>query len=196
MSQPSVTREGRAPESWPRSRRPVMENLMRRMLMLRYQRERQTLLRCLQSPDAVWSMGMQGMPPVPFSGPGFGNDAMGFMNPMFANGMGPGWNPMNMPLIPSGRDVWRWLHAEWISQHVQWRRVDADVSDGAGTRCDGPNPGFQGPGVNNFSNNNGRPLGGPYSREDDSPYFRQPVNPQRHQARHRECGPVTIASCE
>ncbi|CAL5874905.1 uncharacterized protein PFLUO_LOCUS9207 [Penicillium psychrofluorescens] len=135
-------------------------------------------------------MGMQGMPPVPFSGPGFGNDAMGFMNPMFANGMAPGWNPMNMPFnpLPAG------MFGDGSMPNGFPNMYNGDgsmpmfpMAQGPGAMA--PNPGFQGPGVNNFSNQQRTAFGGPYSREDDSPYFRQPVNPQRHQARNRRVRP-------
>ena len=50
--------------------------------------------------------------------------------------------------------------------------------------------GFQsGPGMNNFVNQQRTSFSTPFAREEDTPYFRQPVNPQRHQARHRRIRP-------
>jgi protein MPE1 len=135
---------------------------------------------------------MQGMPMMPFSAPGFGNEAMGFMNPMtmastngFPGGMGPGWNPMNMPFNP--------LQAGMFDQS------NGGMPNGFPNMFNGdpsmmfpmPQNGFQGPssGMNNFSNQQRTAFSTPYSREEDSPYFRQPVNPQRHQARNRRVRP-------
>lgn len=135
---------------------------------------------------------MQGMPMMPFSAPGFGNEAMGFMNPMamasangFPSGMGPGWNPMNMPFNP--------LQAGMFDQS------NGGMPNGFPNMFNGdpsmmfpmPQNGFQGPnsGMNNFSNQQRTAFSTPYSREEDSPYFRQPVNPQRHQARNRRVRP-------
>ncbi|KAJ5668796.1 hypothetical protein N7462_009866 [Penicillium macrosclerotiorum] len=126
----------------------------------------------------------------PYSDSSFGNE--GFMNPMampngFPNAMGPGWNPMGMPFnsMPNG--------------------MYGDPSNGFPNMFNGDpsmlmfpmgqmpasmqNPGFPGPGMNTFSNQQRTAFSGPYSREEDSPYFRQPVNPQRHQARHRRVRP-------
>jgi protein MPE1 len=135
---------------------------------------------------------MQGMPVMPFTAPGFGNEAMSFMNPMamasangLPSGMGPGWNPMNMPFNP--------LQAGMFDQN------NGGMPNGFPNMFNGdplmmfpmPQAGFQGPGsgMNNFSNQQRTTFSQPYSREEDSPYFRQPVNPQRHQARNRRVRP-------
>lgn len=53
-----------------------------------------------------------------------------------------------------------------------------------------PTSGFeQGPGMGGFSNQQRTAFSTPYAREEDSPYFRQPVNPQRHQAKNRRIRP-------
>jgi protein MPE1 len=132
---------------------------------------------------------MQGMPMMPFSGPGFGNDAMGFMNPMamaaangFPNGMGSGWNPMNMPFNP--------LQAGMFDQNNGMPNGFPNMFNGDPSMMFPMQNGFQGQaGMNNFSNQQRTAFSTPYSREEDSPYFRQPVNPQRHQARNRRVRP-------
>lgn len=53
-----------------------------------------------------------------------------------------------------------------------------------------PGSGFeQGTTMGNFSNQQRTAFSTPYAREEDSAYFRQPVNPQRHQAKHRRIRP-------
>ena len=131
---------------------------------------------------------MPGMPMMPFSGPGFGNDPMGFMNPMamgaaggFPNGMNPGWNPMNMPFNPAMFD-----------QNTGMPNGFPNMFNGDPSMMFPMQNGFQGQqgaGMNNFSNQQRTAFSTPYSREEDSPYFRQPVNPQRHQARNRRVRP-------
>lgn len=135
--------------------------------------------------------GSFGMGP-PFSESGFTNDAMGFMNPMamangFPNGMGPGWNPMNMPFNPLQAGMYgdqsngfpNMFNGDPSMAMFPMPQMAASMQNG----------GFQGPGMSNFSNQQRTAFSGPYSREEDSPYFRQPVNPQRHQARHRRVRP-------
>lgn len=132
-----------------------------------------------------------GMVP-PFSESGFTNDAMGFMNPMamangFPNGMGSGWNPMNMPFNPLQAGMYgdsngfpNMFNGDPSMTMLPMAQMAASMQNG----------GFQGPGMNNtFSNQQRTAFSGPHSREEDSPYFRQPVNPQRHQARHRRVRP-------
>lgn len=129
---------------------------------------------------------MSGMPMMPFSGPVFGNDPMGFMNPMamaggFPNGMNPGWNPMNMPFNPAMFD-----------QNTGMPNGFPNMFNGDPSMMFPMQNGFQGQqgaGMNNFSNQQRTAFSTPYSREEDSPYFRQPVNPQRHQARNRRVRP-------
>lgn len=132
-----------------------------------------------------------GMMP-PFSESGFGNDAMGFMNPMamangFPNAMGPGWNPMNMPFNP----LQAGMYGDQSNGFPNMFNGDPSMPmfPMAQMAAQMQNPGFQAPGMNSFSNQQRTAFGGPYSREEDSPYFRQPVNPQRHQARNRRVRP-------
>lgn len=134
---------------------------------------------------------MSGLPMMPFSGPGFSNEAMGFMNPMamasaggFPNGMAPGWNPMNIPFNP--------LQAGMFDQNNSGMANGFNMFNGdPSLMFPMPQNGFQGPGpgMNNFSNQQRTAFSTPYSREEESPYFRQPVNPQRHQARNRRVRP-------
>ncbi|KAF3027699.1 hypothetical protein E8E15_006651 [Penicillium rubens] len=135
---------------------------------------------------------MQGMPMMPFSAPGFGNEAMGFMNPMamasangFPSGMGPGWNPMNMPFNPLQAGMFDQSNGAMPNGFPNMFNGDPSMMFPM------PQNGFQGPsaGMNNFSNQQRTAFSTPYSREEDSPYFRQPVNPQRHQARNRRVRP-------
>ena len=49
--------------------------------------------------------------------------------------------------------------------------------------------GFRGPRAGHFSNQQRTAFSTPFTREEDTAYFRQPVNPQRHQARHRRIRP-------
>jgi protein MPE1 len=127
-----------------------------------------------------------------FPNGGFGNDAMPFMNPMgmpngFPNAMGPGWNPMNMPFPQMQGNMYG-------NQNNGFPNMFNDPSmmfpmGGMGGAMPNQNPSFQNPAMNNFANQQRTTFSGPYSREEDSPYFRQPVNPQRHQARNRRVRP-------
>lgn len=135
--------------------------------------------------------GFNGMPP-PFSDSGFGNDPMSFMNPMaipggFPNPMGGGWNPMNMPFNPMQPGMF----GDQSNGFPNMFNGDPSMNmfPMAQMASSMQNPGFQGPGMGHFSNQQRTAFSGPYSREEDSPYFRQPVNPQRHQAKHRRVRP-------
>ncbi|KAL3443805.1 DWNN domain-containing protein [Aspergillus insuetus] len=156
--------------------------------------------------------GMPGfMPPTGFPGMGFPpngfGEGLGFMNPIafppsgFPPNMDPTWNPMNM------------MNFDALQNGMYNNRVNGAALNGfsgsAGftgngepsmnmfsmPQIPGPlpqnnNPGFgQGAGAGNFSNQQRTTFSTPFSREEDSPYFRQPVNPQRHQARHRRVRP-------
>lgn len=129
----------------------------------------------------------------PFSASGFGNDVMPFMNPMgmpngFPNAMGPGWNPMNMPFpqMPGN------MYGNQNNGFPNMFNGDPSMMfpmGGMGGAMPNQNAGFQNPAMNSFANQQRTAFSGPYSREEDSPYFRQPVNPQRHQARNRRVRP-------
>lgn len=138
-----------------------------------------------------------GMPSMPFPDSGFPNDGMGFMNPMggsFPNNMDMAWNPMNaMNFNP--------LQNGMYNDHINGGFATPNMYNGTG----GPMPMFpinqmagstqqnqgfqQGPGIGNFMNQQRTSFSTPFAREEDTPYFRQPVNPQRHQARHRRIRP-------
>ncbi|KAL4785829.1 DWNN domain-containing protein [Aspergillus varians] len=156
--------------------------------------------------------GMPGFPPAPgipgmsFPETGFVGEGMGFMNPMglppgngFPPNMDPTWNTMNL------------MNFNALSNGMYNNRVDGTVPNGYGasgayTGAGEPlmnmftmpqmsgtmpqNNGFaQGMGAGNFSNQQRTAFSTPFTREEDSPYFRQPVNPQRHQARQRRVRP-------
>ncbi|KAJ5097558.1 hypothetical protein N7456_008279 [Penicillium angulare] len=128
----------------------------------------------------------------PFADPNFNNNGMGFINPMampngFPNAMGPGWNPMNMPFNPMQPGMFG-DQANGFSNMFQGDSSMPMFPMGQ-MNPSMQNPAFQGPGMNGFSNQQRTAFSGPYSREEDSPYFRQPVNPQRHQARNRRVRP-------
>lgn len=140
----------------------------------------------------------QGMPPLPFSDPSFMGEAMGFANPMgFPNHMDQAWtsmNPMNFNPVQNG------LYGE---------NLNSGAHNGYGTpNMYSANPSMnafsmpqmqgqiqqnsmfqQGPGMGNFSNQQRTTFSTPFAREEDTAYFRQPVNPQRHQARNRRIRP-------
>ncbi|BCS30316.1 cleavage polyadenylation factor subunit MPE1 [Aspergillus puulaauensis] len=143
---------------------------------------------------------------ISFPEAGFVGDGMGFTNPMglpgngFAPSMDPTWNQMNM------------MNFNPLSNGMYNDRADGTVSNGYGasggysSAGEPPslnmfampqmpvsmtqNTGFgQGLGPSNFSNQQRTAFSTPFGREEDSPYFRQPVNPQRHQSRNRRVRP-------
>lgn len=143
---------------------------------------------------------------ISFPEAGFVGDGMGFTNPMglpgngFAPSMDPTWNQMNM------------MNFNPLSNGMYNDRADGTVSNGYGasggysSAGEPPslnmfampqmpvsmtqNTGFgQGLGPSNFSNQQRTAFSAPFGREEDSPYFRQPVNPQRHQSRNRRVRP-------
>jgi protein MPE1 len=156
--------------------------------------------------------GMPGfMPPAGFPGMGFPpngfGEGIGFMNPMafppngFPPNMDPTWNSMNM------------MNFDALQNGMYNNRINGAALNGfsgpagftgngepsmnmfsmpqiPGPMSQNNNAGFgQGAGAGNFSNQQRTTFSTPFSREEDSPYFRQPVNPQRHQARHRRVRP-------
>ncbi|KAL2833225.1 DWNN domain-containing protein [Aspergillus cavernicola] len=144
-------------------------------------------------------MPTQGMP-----GMGFVGEGMGFINPMglppgntFPPNMDPTWNPMNMmnfnPLqngmyndgangaAPNGYGV---PGAFSSTGEPSMNMFTMPQMSGSMAQ----NSGFGQAG--SFSNQQRTAFSTPYaSREEESPYFRQPVNPQRHQARNRRIRP-------
>lgn len=152
-------------------------------------------------------MQSQGMTAMSLPDPGFMNEGIGLMNPMAlpsANGLSNSnvnhvWNPMNImgfnPLqngmygnqvngqIPNGYGMpTMYSSAGELPMNV--------VSMGQMTGPMQQNPGFeQGPMAGHFANQQRTAFSTPFAREEDSAYFRQPVNPQRHQAKHRRIRP-------
>ncbi|KAL4987495.1 DWNN domain-containing protein [Aspergillus falconensis] len=147
-----------------------------------------------------------GLPGMPFPDAAFGGEGMGFMNSMglpagpgFPPNMDPTWNPLNM------------MNFNPLSNGMYNNRPNGPFLNGFGTSgaysgtgdpsmnmlamppISGPmiqSSGFgQAIGAGNFSNQQRTAFSTPFAREEDSPYFRQPVNPQRHQARNRRIRP-------
>ncbi|KAL4737391.1 DWNN domain-containing protein [Aspergillus similis] len=147
-----------------------------------------------------------GLPGMPFPDAAFGGEGMGFMNPMglpagpgFPPNMDPNWNPLNMlnfnPLsngMYNNRPNGPFLNG-FAASSAYSGTGDPSMNMLAMPPISGPmaqNPGFgQGMGAGNFSNQQRTAFSTPFAREEDSPYFRQPVNPQRHQARNRRIRP-------
>ncbi|KAL4998098.1 DWNN domain-containing protein [Aspergillus recurvatus] len=147
-----------------------------------------------------------GLPGMSFPDAAFGGEGMGFMNSMglpagpgFPPNMDPTWNPLNMmnfnPLsngMYNNRPNGPYLNGFGASGAYSGT-VDASMNMLAMPPISGPmtqNPGLgQGMGAGNFSNQQRTAFSTPFAREEDSPYFRQPVNPQRHQARNRRIRP-------
>lgn len=144
-----------------------------------------------------------GMPGMPFPDSGFPNDGMGFMNPMggFPGNMDMAWNPMNAmnAMNPMNFNP---LQNGMYGDNANNGFVAPNMYNGTGApsmpmfpvnQMAGSaqqNQGFQqGPGMGNFMNQQRTSFSTPFSREEDTPYFRQPVNPQRNQARHRRIRP-------
>ena len=128
-----------------------------------------------------------GMPSMPFPDTGFVNDGMGLMAPMggFPPNMDMAWNPMN-PMnfnngIPNGFGPPNMYNGTGEPPMPMF-----PMNQMAGSMQQGFQPG---PGMNNFVNQQRTSFSTPFAREEDTPYFRQPVNPQRHQARHRRIRP-------
>lgn len=139
-----------------------------------------------------------GIPGMPFP-----NDGMGFMNPMagFPGNMDMAWNPMN-PMNPINTMNFNPLQNGMFGDNANNGFMPPNMYNGNGppsmpmfpvNQMPGStqqNQGFQqGPGMGNFMNQQRTSFSTPFSREEDTPYFRQPVNPQRNQARHRRIRP-------
>ncbi|KAL3457740.1 DWNN domain-containing protein [Aspergillus heterothallicus] len=151
--------------------------------------------------------GMPGfMPPPGFSGMGFPlngfGEGMGFMNSLgfppngFPPNMDPTWNPMSMmnfDALQNGMYNNRGVPNGFGGPAGFTGNGEPPMNMFSMPQMPGPmaqNAGFgQAVGVGNFSNQQRTTFGASLSREEDSPYFRQPVNPQRHQARHRRVRP-------
>ncbi|KAI9368204.1 DWNN domain-containing protein [Aspergillus egyptiacus] len=141
--------------------------------------------------------GMPGfMPPPGMPGMSFIGDGMGFMNAMslpsgtgFPPSMDPTWNPMNM------------MNFNPLQNGMYNNGANGGTPNGYGApdamfvmpQMPGPMPQDtvfgQSGGPGHFSNQQRTAFSMPFAREEDSPYFRQPVNPQRHQSRTRRIRP-------
>ncbi|EHA23642.1 hypothetical protein ASPNIDRAFT_47202 [Aspergillus niger ATCC 1015] len=132
----------------------------------------------------------QGMPAMPLSDP---MNAMGVPSSGgFPPNMDQSWNPMNaMNFNPAPG-----MYGDNVNSYAT-----PNLYNGVGEPSMNmfhmpqmmglqPNSGLaQGPGIGRFSNQQRTTFSTPFAREEDTAYFRQPVNPQRHQARHRRIRP-------
>ncbi|EAW13782.1 cleavage polyadenylation factor subunit MPE1 [Aspergillus clavatus NRRL 1] len=158
-----------------------------------------------QMPPGFAFMQSQNMSGMPFAHAGYINGGMGFMNPMglptngFPNAMNQAWNPMStMGFDPLQTGMYgnqpngaadAYGQANMYSNMGNPSMQVLPMNQMAGSMPQ--NAGFQsqGPGMGHFSNQQRTSFSSPFAREEDSPYFRQPVNPQRHQGRHRRIRP-------
>jgi protein MPE1 len=151
-------------------------------------------------------MQAQGIPSMSFPDAGFVGDGMGFMNPVglpssngFSNSIGPAWNPMNGMNFNQlqgglyGDNSNGTIHPGYGAANMFNGMGDAPMNMFPMSQMAGnmqQNIGFsQGPSMGHFSNQQRTTFSTPYAREEDTAYFRQPVNPQRHQARYRRIRP-------
>jgi len=153
-------------------------------------------------------MQSQGMPSMPFADNGFIPGNMGFMNPMMAPSancypasMENGWSQMNnMDFMSQPNRMYNEsINGAMMSNNCygspNMYNGMGDVS--VGMNAMGQMAGHiqqqsafqQGPGISAFSNQQRTTFSAPFAREEDNAYFRQPVNPHRHQARQRRIRP-------
>ncbi|BCR94199.1 cleavage polyadenylation factor subunit MPE1 [Aspergillus luchuensis] len=132
----------------------------------------------------------QGMPTIPMSDP---MNSMGVPSSGgFPPNMDQSWNPMNaMNFSPApgiyGDNVNNYATPNLYNGVGEPSMNMFHMPQMMGLQ---PNPGLaQGPGIGRFSNQQRTTFSTPFAREEDTAYFRQPVNPQRHQARHRRIRP-------
>ncbi|KAB8214759.1 DWNN domain-containing protein [Aspergillus novoparasiticus] len=151
-------------------------------------------------------MQAQGIPPMAFPDAGFAGEGMGFINSTglassnaFTNNIGQTWNHMGgMNLNPLSNG----LYGDGTNGAVNSGYGATNMFNGVGDSPVNMFPishmagsmqqslGFpQGPSMGHFSNQQRTTFSTPYAREEDTAYFRQPVNPQRHQARYRRIRP-------
>lgn len=151
-----------------------------------------------QMPFGPGFMPPQGVPGMPFPDPGFMNGGMGPMNPMggpanglMNNNMDQAWNPMNfMNFNPLQSGMYGDQAGGAMSNGYGMPNMYNMMPMGPMPQPMPPTSGFeQGPEMGGFSNQQRTAFSTPYAREEDSPYFRQPVNPQRHQAKNRRIRP-------
>lgn len=151
-------------------------------------------------------MQAQGIPSMAFPDAGFAGEGMGFMNSTglassnaFTNNIAQTWNHMggmNFNPLSNG------LYGDGTNGAVNSGYGATNMFNGVGDSPVNMFPtshmagsmqqslGFpQGPSMGHFSNQQRTTFSTPYAREEDTAYFRQPVNPQRHQARYRRIRP-------
>ena len=151
-------------------------------------------------------MQAQGIPSMTFPDAGFAGEGTGFMNSAalassnaFNNNINQNWNPMggmNFNPLSNG------LYGDGTNGAVNSGYGATNMFNGMGDSPVNMFPishmagnmqqslGFpQGPNMGHFSNQQRTTFSTPYAREEDTAYFRQPVNPQRHQARYRRIRP-------
>jgi protein MPE1 len=154
---------------------------------------------------------------MPFTGPAFpqpqGVASMPFADNNFMaaggmNMMNPMMMPMNNAFQNQGFNNWNQMAGNNLSFPANGMFGDGSMMPGnnfgqlnsfnpmqmgqAGPYNNMPQqPGYQqqGMGMNSFSNQQRNNYKAANARDDDSPYFRQPVNPHRHQARQRRIRP-------
>ncbi|KAB8263735.1 DWNN domain-containing protein [Aspergillus pseudonomiae] len=151
-------------------------------------------------------MQAQGIPSMAFPDAGFAGEGTGFMNSAglassnaFTANISQTWNPMggmNFNALSNG------LYGDSTNGAVNSGYGATNMFNGMGDSQMNMFPiahmaggmqqslGFpQGPSMGHFSNQQRTTFSTPYAREEDTAYFRQPVNPQRHQARYRRIRP-------
>lgn len=152
-------------------------------------------------------MQSHGMPTMPLPDSGFMNDGIGLMNSMMLpsasnlsnSNMNHVWNPMN---IMNFNPLQNGMYGNPVSSPIPNGYGMPNMYSGAGElpmnvlsmgQMTGPiqqSSGFdQGPMAGHFANQQRTAFSTPFAREEDTAYFRQPVNPQRHQAKHRRIRP-------
>ncbi|PWY64532.1 retinoblastoma-binding protein [Aspergillus heteromorphus CBS 117.55] len=142
----------------------------------------------------------QPMSVMPMPDAGFAGDRMGFLNVMgvpAANGFPPNldqaWNPMDALSFSHAQGG---MYGDSLNGYAP-PNVYPGVGEPSMNMYHMPqmaglqsNPGFsQASEMSRFSNQQRTAFSSPFAREEDTAYFRQPVNPQRHQARHRRIRP-------
>ncbi|KAL8650307.1 MAG: hypothetical protein Q9226_005198 [Calogaya cf. arnoldii] len=131
-------------------------------------------------PANMLSMSMGMMPPMPM-GPGAFN-AMTMPNPFMGGGSNPNWNPMwpgAFPQHPMGMNGGGFsnggANGQLTANNMNLPLHNAYIGP-SGTDANGYGRG-------SFPNQQRNHFAGSKANEEDSAYFRKPVNPHRHQAR-------------
>lgn len=152
-------------------------------------------------------MQSQGMAAMSLPDSGFINEGIGLMDPMMLpsanslsnSNMNHVWNPMN---IMNFNPLQNGMYSNQVNGPIPNGYGMPNMYSGAGelpmdalsmgqmTGSMQQSSGFeQGPMAGHFANQQRTAFSTPFAREEDTAYFRQPVNPQRHQAKHRRIRP-------